>query len=213
MGLCKVNCVPFYFLDSTLGRPFLWLTFTILSHFHVRITKNYLCLSPYSYHPSLRSVRDVFTVPWDKGDRADRHDHRVLPQGECRDNVVDFCLMTVSRLWSPWGKGTKAPRRGEMRRPGVACGLEMDGEPTEPRACLPQGWTTCKVPLGPWAELLWQDREWRPPLALLSLGSPWGWFVCVFFFSYFSSASTQSVAPGIPLDSGHLRQENKLSQK
>ena len=155
----------------------------------------------------------VQTVPWGKGDRADWRDHRVLPQGERRGNVVDFCPMTVSRLWSPWGKGTKAPRRGEMRRLGAACGLETDGEPTEPRACLPQGWTRCKFPLGPWAELLWQDREWRPPLAFLSLGSPWGWFVCVFFFSYFSSASTQSVAPGIPLDSGHLRQENKLSQK
>ena len=62
MGLCKVNCVPFYFLDSTLGRPFLWSIFTILSHFHGRITKNCLCLSPCSCRPSLRGVRDVFRL-------------------------------------------------------------------------------------------------------------------------------------------------------
>lgn len=116
-----------------------------------------------------------------------------------------------------WGKGTKAPRRGAMRRPGATCGLETDGELTEPRACLPQGWTRCKIPLGPWAELLWQDREWRSPSGFPVTRKPLGlvrlWVVLFFFFSYFLKCLNSVSSSWYPLDSGHLRQENKLRQE
>ena len=119
----------------------------------------------------------VQTVPWGQGDRADWPDHRVLPPGERRDTVVDFCLATVSR--APRHQGEERSLDGEL--PVVWKRVQSRWSPELAFLRVGPG----AGPPGPWAELLWQDREWCPPLAFLSPGSPWDLFVCVFFFSYF----------------------------
>lgn len=116
----------------------------------------------------------VQTVPWDEGARADWRDHRVLPQGERRASVVDFCLATVSRAQRHQGE----ERSGDREPPVVWKRVQRRRSPELAFLRVEPG----AGPPGPWAELLWQDRVWRPPLPFLSLGSPG---VGSFVFSFF----------------------------
>lgn len=151
----------------------------------------------------------VQTVPWSKGDGADWRDHRELPQGKRRDNVVGFCLMTGARAQRPQGE-----ERWGDREPPVAW-KRMESWLSPELAFLRVG-PGARSPLAPGQSCSGKIESGVPPLAFLSLESPWGWFVCgffFFFFSYFLKCLNSVSSSWYPLDSGHLRQENKLRQE
>ena len=146
----------------------------------------------------------VQTVPWGQGDRADWPDHRVLPQGSAgtpwETSAWRLCPghtgtkrsrepETGSRLW--FGNGCRADRAQSLPSSGLD---QVQGPPAPGQSC--SGKIESGVPL-------WLSCHQEAP------------GTCSFVFSFFhilSNASTQSVAPGIPFDSGHLTQENSQKQ-